>query len=215
MIARQYNSPPLCTACPLRSTGLVCQSDIHTENGAMLERKMKRGQVLNCDTLANHFVMVRRGSLKIEFLNPDGRAEVAAFLLPGEPLVCVFSREEVAVTALEDTWLCDLDPLRLHGEAARSVLILQALYQSVAVQASSDQRRLLCARTGTVEDRLLWFLADIARRRRAATVELTMGRDDIAHYLEVSAESISRAFSRLNERNMIVRERPRRIRLVA
>lgn len=190
-------------------------SDIQRETGAISVLHLSRGQLLESERMANRFAIIRQGALKVEYLNPDGRHDVAAFLFAGDPVVAVFAEDPVAVTALEETRLCELDPARMHGATEFFGRIVQELSRIVAVQANNDQRRLLSAHTGTVEERIDWFLHDVAMRQKRSRVELAMSREDIARYLETSPESVSRALSDLSRKGTIVREKPRRIWLIA
>ncbi|MDF0602437.1 Crp/Fnr family transcriptional regulator [Psychromarinibacter sp. C21-152] len=206
--------PQLCAACPLRRLGMRHATDIQPENGAIGALQLPSGRVLEAEALTDRFLMVRQGTLKVEYLNRDGHPEVAAFLFPGDPVISTFSEDPVAITALEDSWLCDLDPERINCAPNRAGAVMRELWHALGAQASSDQRRLILARTGSVEQRMRWFLSDLSRRQNCDTVELSMSRGDIAHYLETSAESVSRAISDLARKGVIVRERPRRIRVV-
>ncbi|KUF09193.1 hypothetical protein AVJ23_19150 [Pseudoponticoccus marisrubri] len=190
-------------------------TDLQPENGAIGVMHVDRGQVLPNGGPLDRFLMLRAGALKVEYLNPEGRPEVAAFLLPGEPVVTAFADEPVAITALQESWICDLDPERVHCAPDRSGEVLHALTHAIGAQAAQDQRRLILARSGEVAERLMWFLRDLSARQQSATVTLVMTRSDIAHYLETTAESVSRAFTDLVAQGAIVRERPRRIRLAS
>lgn len=214
MLTKPRSAPRLCELCPLRRVGMDLVTDLQPENGAIKPFRLARGQVFSAEDLSDRFLMVRDGSLKVEYLNRDGCPEIASFLFAGDPVISTFSEEPVAVTALEDTWLCDLDPERVHCIPERTGPVLRELWHAIGVQASSDQHRLILARTGTIEQRIWWFLCDMAERQNSRYVQLSMSRDDIAHYLETTSESISRAISDLHRRGTIVREKPRRIRLV-
>lgn len=181
------------------------------DNGTIATIGLSKGQLLDLERVEDRFLMVRSGMLKVEHLNPDGTPEVAAFLLIGEPVVSSLAHLPVAITALEDTRLCRLDPARLSFLPDRSSELALVLTRAVADQATQDQQRLINARTGAIADRLLWFLSDMSQRQRTNLVTLAMNRTDIAHYLDTTAESVSRAFAELDRDGAIRRETPKRI----
>ncbi|MZR11587.1 helix-turn-helix domain-containing protein [Maritimibacter sp. DP07] len=206
------HGPTLCSACPLAEAGLP-PAALGAAGAAIGVIQVAKGQLRTCEDLSNHFAIVRKGALKVEFLNPDGRAEIAGFLFQGEVLVCSVSDQDVAITALEDAAFCDVRPDRIAQDVAGAAAALTRFTQAVADQSGLDQRRLIQARSGPVEDRLMWFLEDVAARQKSDAVHLPMPRSDIAHYLNTSAESVSRAFTNLRARGAIETRSPRRITL--
>lgn len=214
MPAHSHVGLQLCEACPIRRIGTDREIDLQPDNGAIATFRLGRGQVLGTEQLEGRFILVQKGSLKVEYLNSDGRPEVAAFLVAGDPVISTFSAYPVAITALEETRLFDLDPEKVRCSRERAGAVLRRLWHAIGAQAASEQRRLILARTGAIEQRIHWFLSDMAQRQDRGTVHLNMSRADIAHYLETSAESVSRAISTLARKGAIVREKPRRIRVV-
>jgi CRP-like cAMP-binding protein len=67
---------------------------------------------------------------------------------------------------------------------------------------------------GSAEERLAWFLWMLSGRasgQRATLIELTMPRQDIADYLGVTNETISRTLSKLKAQGVIALPTPRRV----
>ena len=204
----------VCSTCPLLDAGFP--PDAPSSAGAAIGVvHLAKGQFQTCEDMSRHFVLVQKGALKVEFLNLEGKPETAGFLFPGEPLVCSISNEDVAITALEETVICDVRLNRIVRDTPGASAILNRFTQALADQAGIDQRRLIHARSGSVEERLSWFIRDLADRQRSSSVHLAMPRRDIAHYLDASAESVSRAFSSLRRRGEIESSSPRKIALRA
>lgn len=210
----RYHPPQLCPTCPLRQLGLAKVSDIVPGSRAITMIRLDRGQVLSQGEETDRHSVLRFGTLKIEYLSGEGRPEVAGFLLPGEPIAASFSDQPITVTALSDAVLCSVDPALVLRGSPRAAEIIHEVCRSAAAQAIVDQHRLLCARTGDVAERVLWFLKDLAERQESALIELTMSREDIGHYLATRPESISRALAALERKGAIDRQRTRRIRLL-
>jgi CRP-like cAMP-binding protein len=208
------DTPTLCATCPVLAVGSAPDA-LDAVAGGITTISLARGQVRTCEDLSHHFALVRRGALKVEFLNTDGQPEVSGFLFAGEPLVCSIGTEDVAITALEETVICDVRPDRIARELPGAAQIVNAFAEAVADQAGVDQRRLIHARSGTIPDRLHWFIRDLAARQGGPRVRLPMSRSEIAHYLDTSAESVSRAFTQLRNAGMIERVSPREFTLQA
>lgn len=202
-MTRHQNSL-LCSSCPLATLGLEhgCLTPLAS---AISKIRLAKGQVRTCEDLSEHFAIVEAGALKVEFLSMDGRPETAGFLFPGEPLVCAVSHEDVAVTALQDSCICNVRLGRVDKDALRLTDCHERFAQTFADQAGADQRRLIKARSGAIEDRLMWFIKDLSDRQGTNRVEIPMTRSDIAHYLNTSAESVSRTFTNLRRKGFIER----------
>jgi CRP-like cAMP-binding protein len=66
----------------------------------------------------------------------------------------------------------------------------------------------------SAEERLAWFLwmlSGRARGRRAAAVELAMQRQDIADYLGLTIETVSRTFTHLKAQGLVALPTTRRV----
>jgi CRP/FNR family nitrogen fixation transcriptional regulator len=66
----------------------------------------------------------------------------------------------------------------------------------------------------SAEERLAWFLTKLSERdfgRRVPSVELTMQRQDIADYLGLTIETVSRTFTHLKARGLIALPTTRRV----
>ncbi|WP_292019574.1 Crp/Fnr family transcriptional regulator [Maritimibacter sp. UBA3975] len=182
---------------------------------AVTEFHLSKGTMRSCEDLTTHFAIVRFGALKVEFLNIDGHPETAGFLFPGEPLVCSVSDQDVAITALEDTSVCDVRPGLLSLDDPQRAEAVELFSQAIAEQAGQDQRRLIQARSGAVSDRLLWFIKDLSSRQKSRTVTFAMSRSDMSHYLNTSAESVSRTLTFLRKKGTIERISTRMYRLAS
>ncbi|MCP1200509.1 Crp/Fnr family transcriptional regulator [Notoacmeibacter sp. MSK16QG-6] len=206
---------PLCKGCPLRRLGLAFHGEIGAPNGYACSYRYERGRSVPPHDASAVFLMVRDGALKIEIPDRSGEPGLAGFLYPGEPLVGNVLDSPAVVTALGPTTLCALDLKQIGQMRERDGDMLRAITAGLCKQATEDQRRLVQARGGTVKQRVMRFLADVAERTESQTVSLNMSRTDIAHYLNISAESVSRAISQLANEGAIKRHGPRRLSVVA
>ncbi|MDP6399181.1 MAG: fumarate/nitrate reduction transcriptional regulator Fnr [Arenicellales bacterium] len=153
---------------------------------------------------------VKSGSLKIIMSPPDGEEQIIGFSMPGE-LFGFDGIEDVhscSAVALERTSICEL-PLDAVSDIAREIPSLnRELYKVMANEISTDQSMLLLLARRSAEDRLAAFLLSLSRRFSSRGFSetdfvLSMPRHDIANYLGLAVETISRLFSRLAEENVV------------
>ena len=195
---------------------------------AALHRVIRRNRLLPaCTTLyragdpvASVYV-VRSGAIKIADVTPGGDERIVDFAFAGEPIAFdAFSRSHHGshAFALSAVCYCELSIRRLIAACA-SVPSLQAQVLQIMGSALSDslRRRFLTQReAGT---RVAGFLLDLSSRfaRRGLAYDefrLPMLRRDIAGYLDLSLETVSRTFQDLQRRGLIA-VRARLVRLIA
>ena len=154
---------------------------------------------------------IRLGTFKTTVSAGDGREQVTGYRLPGE--IIGFDgvgddRYTLQATALEDSEVCALSFDRLDGLAATH----PALRRNLLRIASRDQGRqhamMFLLGSRSAEERLAAFLLDVAERYRArgysfSEFVLRMTRDEIASYLGLKLETVSRLFSGLQEAGLI------------
>lgn len=153
---------------------------------------------------------VRQGTLKTVRISPDGEERVVAFHLPGDVVglesLCA-GHHSGDVIALEPSALCELPVARLQGwltempELARSMLQLLSGAVTEAWNRPEHTR-------GAVWQRVEGFIGDLSVRLERRGLDgrhlwLSMSRTDIASYLDLRIETISRTLRQLREANRI------------
>jgi CRP-like cAMP-binding protein len=153
---------------------------------------------------ANSIYRVVSGALRTSRLMPDGRRYVADFLFPGD-FVGLNDGQMRSTTAdaLCDTILvrCSRRQFDSRLEADRNLgrVILSVLTGGLS---SAQERMLLLGRKSAAE-RVASFLLMMADRAGGDAVELPMTRGDIADYLGLTVETISRTISQFKARKFI------------
>jgi CRP/FNR family nitrogen fixation transcriptional regulator len=163
---------------------------------------------------ADYVYKVISGAVRTYRVLNDGRRQVAAFYLPGEVFglelgdAHASSAEAIAnskVLFLRRGTL--LTAARNNGEIARELLALTAR----ELRRAQDHTLLLIK---SAQERVAAFLLEMAQRLSgAATVELPMSRQDIADYLGLTIETVSRTLTQLEESATIELIASRRIAL--
>lgn len=148
---------------------------------------------------------VLKGVVRTYRILADGRRQIAEFFLPGE----VFGLHARAVhqASAEAVTDCEVVAVRRSQLSERSLndgatahkLLALTLHQLLR----SEQHMLILGRK-TASERLAWFLMDMAERIPAPNrVELPMSRQDIADYLGLTIETVSRTMTQLQDEGVI------------
>lgn len=157
---------------------------------------------------------VRTGALKTYSLDADGREHVLGFHLPGELLGfdAIYPRyNRCSAMALADTSVCVL-PFNQLADLAQKVSGLQATILRLMSKNLSISANL--ATDHTAEERLAGFLLSIAQRTgEGSELRLVMPRRDIASYLRLATETVSRLLARFQQEELLEVHR-KRVRLI-
>jgi len=179
-------------------------------------RLLPRGQTLyrQGEPLANIHV-VKTGSVKTYFSASDGAEQVVGFYLAGDIIGLdgiENERHDCSAVTLEQTSLCELSWARMELLCQRYPALLRELFGKLGAELNRDHRlRLLISQRGA-EERLSTFLVEHARRLAergfcAVDLSLSMSRYDIANYLGVAAETVSRTFTRFEQQGLLAVDR--------
>ena len=221
--------PAIKAACEhCRLSQLCLPAGLDTIDMKTLEQLVRRpGPFRRGDTLfrANdrmHAVYaVRAGSFRTYYLAEDGREKVLGFYLPGELLgFDGFSngRHRCTADALETASACELPTEQLQELADRLPSLNHQLYRLMSQEIGRDQELLLLLSDKNAQERLATFLLNLAERlgSRGLSVgefNLSMSRQNIANYLGLTLETISRTFSQFQKQRLLRVER-RHIRIL-
>ena len=187
----------------------------------VLRRRLEPGQYLyRAGQPFQALYLVHVGSVKTCELSEDGREQVTGFRMAGE-LVGVESigLQNYAgdVVALESTEVWELPYPPVLTACLRVPELQQRLTAAMAEEIRRDRSWMLALGTLTAEQRVAAFLLDVAARYEAMGFSrshfiLRMSRADMASYLALKHETVSRALSHLADTNCIsVRRREMKI----
>lgn len=167
-------------------------------------RALRRGERLGGRTGAKLWTVLD-GLVGLCLTLPDGRRQIVCLSVPGD-VVCPVSRADGAtvwIEALAPSSLCGLD-LR-SGSAILSDAALGAeLFRMAHDQARSVSAHLVVLGRLDGMERVCLFLADMAWRTGCETaagrrVRLPLSREDIADYLGLNTETVSRILGRVKK----------------
>jgi CRP/FNR family nitrogen fixation transcriptional regulator len=155
------------------------------------------------------------GAVRTYRVLSDGRRQVCDFHLAGEyfGLEPSFEHRDTA-EALAGTALLVLRRSALADLAQREVEIARELWLMSARRLERSQDHVLMLGRKNAAERVAGFLVDFAARVDAREdFELPMSRQDIADYLGLTIETVSRTFSQLEHVGVLRAHNSRRIRL--
>jgi CRP-like cAMP-binding protein len=155
------------------------------------------------------------GVVRISKLLPDGRRQISAFHLPGDmfgfevdDIHHASAEAIVPVKAVAFKWQS------LLSATASSGFVHELLNRTMIGLRQTQDHLLLLGRKNALE-RLAAFLMEMAGRSDSSDVlDLAMPRHDIADYLGLTLETVSRMFAELKEAGIIRLESARRVHLV-
>lgn len=159
---------------------------------------------------AGRVFTLTRGALKLYKLLPDGRRQVTGFMHPGDFLgISVDDEHAFTAEALEHSQLCAFPRTRFddfteaHGEMERE------LYRLATHELAAAQLQMVLLGRKTATERLASFLLMLAARAQRSSdgearfVDLPMSRSDIADYLGLTKETVSRVLAVLKKQRLI------------
>jgi CRP/FNR family transcriptional regulator, anaerobic regulatory protein len=176
---------------------------------AKLVSASKGDVLIAAGTHAQALFAVVEGALRLTRVNGRGNRIIAGFLFRGDVVgACIADRYPFAVEAISEVVLCRFERCHIREIGAVNPGLEWRMITAASNEFLQCQMHLDIVMGGSVEAKLARFLlclaSRIGRRDAAGThVALPMGREDIAHYLGHSLETISRAFTKLREANAI------------
>jgi CRP/FNR family transcriptional regulator, nitrogen fixation regulation protein len=161
---------------------------------------------------ADYIYQVISGSVRTYKILNDGRRQVGGFYLPGDIFGLEFADEHTfSAEAIADTKAILVKHSALTALAARNATISRELLAITGGELRRVQDHVLLL-VKSAQERVASFLLEMAERARAGnTVELPMSRQDIADYLGLTIETVSRTLTGLESAAAIEVPTSRRI----
>ena len=149
------------------------------------------------------------GSARVFKLMPDGRRQIVGFLFAGDFLgLATGETYAFSAEAIEPTTACRFNRAAYQNLIDDSPALGAALLERARHELAAAQNQMLLLGRKTAVERLASFLSDLAARDRRAggpgrVIQLPMTRAEIADYLGLTTETVSRVTSRLKTRGVI------------
>ena len=161
---------------------------------------------------ADYVYRVISGSVRTYKILSDGRRQVGGFYLPGDIFGLEFADEHAfSAEAISDAKVVVVKRSALTSLADRDAAIGRELFALTGRELRRMQDRVLLL-VKSAQERVASFLLEMAERACAGNVvELPMSRQDIADYLGLTIETVSRTLTGLESAAAIEVASSRRI----
>lgn len=163
---------------------------------------------------AEYVYQVVSGAVRTYKILSDGRRQIGAFYLPGDVFGLEIGDEhELSAEAICNCTISVIKRASLASLAGRDHGVAHALWILTARELQRAQKHVLLL-VRTAQERVASFLLEMADRTAAvASIELPMSRQDIADYLGLTIETVSRTLTLLEGQAAIALPSARRIQL--
>lgn len=216
--------PLKCADCPIR--GQTCCSAVDMPGLPMLDSASRLIDFTAGETVfyesdpGDFFFNIIDGAVKLYKLLPDGRRQITGFLLNGD-FIGFGSRDGYACAAevLTDTRLCRIRRTDFMSVMEKYPGIQSRLLFFAADRINIAYDRMLLLGRKTAAERMASFLDQFADRSESAgldrdPIQLPMPRNDIADYLGLTPETVSRTLTKLVSQRIITIDRPEQISVI-
>ena len=156
----------------------------------------------------NAIAAVRAGTVKTYVNDANGREQVLGFFLPGEVIglnAIHASRYPCNAVALDTVMLCRFSFPMMATLAGRMPGLQRHLFNLLSQDIGKAS---VLSGNFTADERLAAFIVMLSRRFAergfsASRMRLTMARTDIANYLRLAPETVSRVLRRLQDEGVL------------
>jgi CRP/FNR family transcriptional regulator, nitrogen fixation regulation protein len=153
------------------------------------------------------------GSVRTTRLTSDGRRQIGDFYYPGD----LFGLETGPDHLFSAEALSDSNVLVLRRIVVRALTgdaeLNRAILNATRLELERAQAHLLLLGHKSARERVAGFLFGIARRASTGEVALPMGRQDMADYLGLTIETVSRMLTQLQDTAVVEFAAARRFRV--
>lgn len=216
----QPAAPQRCAVCCLRKQCLAAaflegpatahpgEAPIHYDRGTLLHGMGEPASLI---------YVITAGSVKVFFTTEQGQEQIVRFALPGDIIgldAIGHAVHGTSATALERTTVCVIPQTLLRSACARDPQLNQHLFRAFSEHCGQTQRLLEWITHKDTDARLASFLLQLAERFRSRgfsdqCLHLSMSRSDIANFLGIAVETVSRVLGRFQKAGLVGVERRR------
>jgi CRP/FNR family transcriptional regulator, nitrogen fixation regulation protein len=161
---------------------------------------------------ADYIFKVVSGAVRTYKILIDGRRQIAAFYLPGDTFGLEAGDEYAfSAEAVTDAKVLVIRRSLVDALAARDSRVARQLWTLAGRELQRTQNHVLLL-VRTAPERVASFLLEMAERIESSDeVELPMSRQDVADYLGLTIETVSRMLTRLETASAIALPTTKRI----
>jgi CRP-like cAMP-binding protein len=204
-----------------RATPPAIRDPLDRAIGIGISTSVARGQtiVVEDDPIEGCYRVVS-GAVRLSKSTPDGRRQVIDFLTAGEYFgLSTGQCYRYSVEAVTPTILVRYPRARLEAALEAEPELAQRMFRIACIELERAQQHLLLLGRKRAEEKVAAFLLTLPRRLgdghdRRAAVHLPMSRQDMADYLGLTIETVSRTLTRLRRAGLIGLPTPQQVVLI-
>lgn len=184
----------------LHELDLISQTRHFTPKTMLFDQGALAGSVFN----------VTEGVVRLYKSLPDGRRQIVGFALAGDFLgLALMDRYGVAAEAVTPVTVCRFARAAFLSYVDGKPHLLRRLHEFAGHELSLAQDQMLLLGRRTAEEKIAAFLLNLQTRysrigATSVTVPLPMSRQDIADYLGLTIETVSRTLTRFAREKVVV-----------
>jgi CRP/FNR family transcriptional regulator len=214
-----------CGDCPIRERAVCAYcgaDDLQVLDAIKTYREYGQGrEILASGEEAGIVGSIVKGVVKLTKTLADGRTQMVGLLFPGDFVGhAMRARAEYDAVAATDVTLCVFQRRPFEGLLRDKPVLEKRLLEMTLDELDAAREWLLLLGRKTAREKVASFVLMLARReiasgraRRDVQVELPLTRAEIAEYLGMTIETVSRQFTRLRADGVIAFESTRSLRL--
>ncbi len=211
-----------CSKCALSQlclpAGVDSEDMLRLDETVQTRRPLQRGQTLFAEGAEFHSLfVVRAGTFKTFSSSEEGEVQILGFHLPGEIIgfdALADDQHRCTAEALDQASVCEIPYNRLSDVAQKIPGLQRQLMRIASREMVKDHEHLVMMGRRQAQERLAIFLRSLSDRHlRLQHIHddfvLSMSRQDIANYLGLVVETVSRLFTRFEESGVLTVDRKR------
>lgn len=207
-----------CSKCAVRSQalcGVLADDELAPLAACGVQRSLARGETLvHAGDSSPICANIQRGLMKISHINPAGQEVIVGLLWPGDFVGTPFAGGQLFpaahdIVALTPVTLCQFPKGRVERTMTEHPAMERALLARTLAELEAARTRLSRLARATALARVAGFITESAQRSAAddgetmMTIELPLGRGEMADLLGLTIETVSRQMTRLKNAGVI------------
>jgi CRP/FNR family transcriptional regulator len=206
--------PSYCDACKVRTLAICAAlepGELHELDAIVHQSHIEtKGTFVHQGEEATSVFSVVDGMVRLYKLLSDGRRQIVGFAMPGDFLgLALHNRYGFSADAVDSVRLCRFDRSEFDRLVSAKPHFLRRLHDFATHELVIAQEQMTLIGRRSAEERVAAFL--IAMRERwtrirgaSVTIQLPMQRLDIADYLGLTIETVSRTLTKLARDRVIL-----------
>ncbi len=183
--------------------------------------KTARQTICSEDETAEYLYNIRRGCVRVSKMLSDGRRQITGFLFAGDffGLSCK-DKYNYTAEAITEVEICRFPRGKIIKSFKKFPELGDRVFDMTRTELNATHDQMLLLGRKTAKEKLCSFLLKMRKKSTLLVetaddeVHLPMSRSDIADYLGLTVETVSRQFTNLNKNNLIALNGAHRISLV-